>query len=464
MHPLRRFLYISPYFPPAAKVGALRPLKFARHLPPLGWAPVVLADLAPGPLDPELLPLVPPSAVVVRDYSRKAGRRHRALLRSTWDRQRSIPEGEAERREPLGPEGWLAELGSRLSALPRMAEAGSLAALLRPVRELLAGFENPELLTLGPHVADIPHALGAGRRLLQRYRCEAILVNADPYAAMLVGRELSRETGLPLVLDLRDPWAPCELRRPLRPLPQRELADYLERLAVSAAARVILNTENAREAYLTHYPDLPAGRFCTIRNHADPSLFDKPGEPCGSEFLLLLLGNLRRFVSGNALLEALAEVSRRDLGGQRVRLKVVGAAPREARELALDLGVEQCIQWCAPTSYRRVGALMHGADLLVSISHPGLQRIPAKTFDYLTSHRPILSVTDNPELTHILDQAGGARVHSLDDVPGIAASIVEEVRLGRRRRVDRRDVGASSAAASAKLARILEEVVQEGPP
>ncbi|MFT5993917.1 MAG: hypothetical protein ACI82G_002922, partial [Bradymonadia bacterium] len=35
-------LYITPYFPPATKVGALRPLKFVRHLGAHGWRVVVL--------------------------------------------------------------------------------------------------------------------------------------------------------------------------------------------------------------------------------------------------------------------------------------------------------------------------------------------------------------------------------------------------------------------------------------
>ena len=42
---LRRFLYISPYFPPQLKVGALRPLKLLRYLEPRGWAADVLCDL-----------------------------------------------------------------------------------------------------------------------------------------------------------------------------------------------------------------------------------------------------------------------------------------------------------------------------------------------------------------------------------------------------------------------------------
>ena len=80
-------------------------------------------------------------------------------------------------------------------------------------RGLLVGDEAP----LGEHALDLPHALRAARTLLREHRPDVILVNADPFAATLLGARLARESGVPLILDLRDPWALCELRRPMRP-------------------------------------------------------------------------------------------------------------------------------------------------------------------------------------------------------------------------------------------------------
>ncbi len=56
---MRPFLYISPYFPPDSRVGALRPLKFVRHLPSCGYRPVVLADAAGASRDARLEAAVP---------------------------------------------------------------------------------------------------------------------------------------------------------------------------------------------------------------------------------------------------------------------------------------------------------------------------------------------------------------------------------------------------------------------
>ena len=78
---MRRFLYISPYFPPQSRVGALRPLKFARHLPKHGWAPVVLADLKEADaMDRSLPELVPDSTITIFDYSKVAAPNYEKYL------------------------------------------------------------------------------------------------------------------------------------------------------------------------------------------------------------------------------------------------------------------------------------------------------------------------------------------------------------------------------------------------
>ncbi|MFT6629615.1 MAG: hypothetical protein ACJA1R_002893, partial [Flavobacteriales bacterium] len=66
-------LYITPYFPPATKVGALRPLKFVRHLGAHGWRVVVLTDLRNSDATSEALWDAVPEAVDVQfAYSGRA--------------------------------------------------------------------------------------------------------------------------------------------------------------------------------------------------------------------------------------------------------------------------------------------------------------------------------------------------------------------------------------------------------
>lgn len=426
---MRRFLYISPFFPPMTRVGALRPLKFARHLPDFGWAPVVLCEPASaGASDPRLAAAVPASTVVVPRYSR-----------ARTEPPKAVREPKPAAREPAKP-GPLARLAARV---PWRAE---------------------DLNPLGAHAFGIGEALRAARATLADHpECEAIMVNADPWAALLVGARLARETGLPLIQDLRDPWSCCELRRELRPAPMRALVDTLERRAVEAAAAVILNTETARRDYRRHYPDLPADRFRCIRNHADLGLAGRAPAQCEPfpAFSILFLGNFRRFVEGSAVLEALARVRAAGLGPEELQLVVTGSVPAELRAQAEALGVAEMIRAHPFVPYLDIGEIMHRADLLLSFSHPTDQRIPAKVYDYLVSERPLLVVADNPELRELVEAAGGASVHGLDAVDSIAAAILDAHAAGRRPRVERAEVGVDSRSASRELAAILDAAARD---
>lgn len=67
---MRRYLLISPAFPPRSRIGARRALHLCRNLPGFGWQPVVLA--APprdNHLDPRLAESLPPGLVVSHGYS-----------------------------------------------------------------------------------------------------------------------------------------------------------------------------------------------------------------------------------------------------------------------------------------------------------------------------------------------------------------------------------------------------------
>jgi glycosyltransferase involved in cell wall biosynthesis len=428
---MHQVLYITPYFPPQSQVGALRPLKFVRHLPQLGWLPVVLTDLWPGAaVDPALRDAVPPEVPVIHAYSRRAGPALRELQ----------THGPRPKRTPNGRDRLQARV---LQLLPHW-------------------LNNPELIPLGEHGIDIPHALKAARHALEDHPgCEAILVNADPFAACLVGAQLKHETGLPLVLDLRDPWAPCRLRRPRRPAPMRWLEDKLERWCVETADHVILNTRHTLDDYRAHYADLPPEHFSFLRNHFDAQLSGSGRHPGFDRFTLLHLGRFTRFRTADGVLQMLAELQRRGIGPEHLQLAVTGDPGEAAWKAARALGVDDYLRVEGHVSYRKVGAVMAAADVLLMLAEPGaVQRIASKYYDYLGSERPVLAITDNPEAVEIMEQSGAGRALGYGDVAALADAVQAEMALGRQRTVARRPIGVTSREATEQLVAILESVVR----
>jgi glycosyltransferase involved in cell wall biosynthesis len=419
---MRPFLYISPYFPPDSRVGALRPLKFVRHLPARGYRPIVLADAPAEPGDARLVEALPKEVVVVRDY----GRATRRKIFTPKSRVRGVP----------GVKRWPFE-GSRLHSF----------------------FERPDLVPLGPQALDIPHALAAAERLLDQYDCQAILVNADPFAAAVAGALLARRKRVPLFLDFRDPWALCSLRRPLRKRWVDSTLGKLERFAVSSSERVILNTERTRLDYAEHYRDVPAERFVCIPNHADPTLVPHPaddGAPRG-RFTLLFAGTLRRFVEGDVLLALLAALERRGVTGAELGLVIAGKVPTEFLHRAAELGLSDFVELEAPVSYLDVPALLDRADLLVVLSHRDRQRIPAKIYDGALSRRPLLVVTENPELEELATRIGGAVVFAHDAIEPMADFVTKRL-TGAREEVCR-DFDWTSELATSRLATLLDDAI-----
>jgi glycosyltransferase involved in cell wall biosynthesis len=420
---MRPFLYISPYFPPDSRVGALRPLKFVRHLPSHGYRPVVLADVAGASRDARLAAAVPDDVVVIRDYAR-------STRRKIFTPPKGVSNAAASERWPFGD-------GSRLRAW----------------------FERPELVPLGPQALDIPHALAAAERVLDQYGCRAIVVNADPFAAAVAGALLSRRKRVPLLLDFRDPWALCSLRRPLRKRWVESSVAKLERFAVGASERVILNTERARLDYAEHYRDLPVERFVCIPNHADPTLTAAPLEraPAARRFTLLFAGTLRRFVEGDVLLALLAELKRRGVTGEELCLVIAGKVPADFLHRAAELGLGDLLELEAPVSYLDVPALLDRADLLVVLSHRDRQRIPAKIYDYALSRRPLLVVSENPELETLSERVGGAAVFPHDAIEPMADFVSKRL-AGDRAEVARHFEWTSARAAN-RLATLLDEAI-----
>ena len=440
---MRRFLYISPSFPPVTSVGALRPLKFARHLPTHGWAPVVLADLHESDgMSQALVDALPSSTTVRWDYSRHAADAARAFAAGELPRLR-VDAGGKPLEPPAGLKRWL----------PR--------ALRNEYRSRSFWFPDQRWLPMGHNLVDIAHATDAGRRALRTHpECEAIVVNAGPEAALVVGRRLARESGLPMIADLRDPWALCTLRQQGMPAPQRRWVAWIERRFVDASARFILNSETALEDYRAHYADVPAERFACIRNHGDAALIDAGAAATRDVFSILFLGNFRKFVEGDVILEALGRLRYAGYGPDRVRFVITGRILGASRDLAEKLGVTEMFESAPFVPYTEIGPFMASMDLLVALSNDSRQRIPAKVYDYLTSDRPIVVIADNPELREMLAPIAGSEVCGLTDVAAVTAAFARAIDAGRQRHIPRDTTPFDSAAAARALAEHLDAITR----
>jgi hypothetical protein len=310
----------------------------------------------------------------------------------------------------------------------------------------------------------VPAAVLAGRRRIRELAPSAIVVFMMPYSAGLVGVILSRLSGLPLILNLDDSPT-CTDMHPFFPTRLHfRLARALEDYYVKRADAIVYVSARNLEAVRSRQPDARRGTFHLVRYGADRADLQAAarrsedfeiayvGAMSGWWTLIeqqARLGRLRRIyrawtrlgryerlgldqrssspaIIGQAIKEVIAEHP--DWAG-RVKLTLHGnpyPASVVARAMAAA-GVEDVVAVRGPVPHAGVAEILSGADLLF-ITLPGRPdgspggRISAKTYEYLTTDKPILAavppgenwdyLADKPGVW-LVDPADGARMKEI---------------------------------------------------
>lgn len=403
---MRRVLVLNYNFPPLGGAAALRGVTLVRRLPELGYEPVVVTG--PG-----------------RSFGR--WRPQDATLEDALqgiDVHR-IPGAEPERdsRWRVRAERWLAQPG----AWQRWLREG-LVEVGRRVREV-----------------DVVYAdLGA---------------DATAHA----GVRLAREHGVPLVVDLGDPWALDEMR-----VYQTAMHRWVDRAsmrrALCAADVVVMNTREAAEAVRSAFAPLRARTVLALPVGYDEADFAGP-EPVRSDraFRIVHTGSFhtalghslrrtaraRRLLGGGAvqpvdvltrtpifLRQAIERVLRAhpELAG-RIELHLAGLTTDADREALAGLPGVHLLGF---QTHEETIRLIRSADLLflpMQDLPPGhrARMVPCKGYEYLASGRPVLAAMPDGDGRELFERAEAAFVVRPTDVEGMAAAIAAEAGRAERR-------------------------------
>jgi hypothetical protein len=337
--------------------------------------------------------------------------------------------------------------------------------LLRALRRLRMNKLLELLLWPDESIFWLLPALRASRRLTGELAPRAIVVFMMPYSTGLVGTMLSRRGGPALIVNLDDSLT-CSDMHPHFPtrlhyLMARGLEDFYAR---RADATVYVSETNL-QAVRSRLPDVDPRRFHLVRYGADSaevaahvsqsadfeiayvgamtgwwSLIDAHGGPLKDIYATWSrLGRYQRTVLdprtsspafiGRAILQATSEHP--EWKG-RVKLAIHGNPyPAELVSRALaDSGVDQVVSVAPPVPHDEVPTLLAGADLLF-LTLPGRTdgsrggRISAKTYEYLTTNRPILAAVPHGENWDYLADKPGVWLVEPDDTAGMCAVVAE---------------------------------------
>ncbi len=383
---MHRVLVIAYYFPPLGLSGVQRTLKFVKYLPQFGWQPVVLT-------------------VEDRGYFAKDD----SLLTEL-----DGLDIEVIRTPSLDPLHLFRKKG-----VVRMPSGKSLGLL---------GKLSQSVFIPDNKIGWKKHAVHAALRAIETQPVDAIFATAPPYTDFLIGAEIKKRTGIPLVVDYRDAWLENPLHFYLTPL-HRALHRRREQRVLHMADRILSINRPIKERILTGYPFLSHGDVTILSQGFDQEDFRhvRRQRPADAPLRFLYSGTFYYNRSPEAFLRAMRMLFDRQpaLAG-KLEAHFVGSAREEDRELLRTLDLENSVTMHGYLPHREAVQHLVDADVLwMTIGHGRGEEMMStgKLYEYLGARKPILACVPEGAARQVLAKSGAAFFAPPDDSEAIAEQL-----------------------------------------
>lgn len=359
-------------------------MSMSRHLPRLGWDPVVLTidrDTF-AHVDLSLEGTVDPSVRVIRARSVEPFDLYRRFL--GMDSSSPLTASEVISREVQG------------------------------LRHRLAIWIRMNLFVPDARVGWYWNAVRAAQAELSERPVDAVLSIGPPHTAHLVARTVSKRFGIPHVPVLIDPWVDIVYYRGFSRNPLALAVDHaLERRVMGSAAHAVFVTEGARADYVAKYPFLKDGSTVLHWGYDDEPFRRVRTKRRGrSGDVLLHAGNMFDYQNPTALWETIRKMVKR---GKDMRIVFVGTVGPGVKASIEQHGLAGRTEYRGFLPYQdMLNALNQAKYLLVCATEP--RHVPGKLFEYLRAGRPILAYgDDNDEVGRILAETGAGMLFPFSD-------------------------------------------------
>jgi glycosyltransferase involved in cell wall biosynthesis len=402
----KKVLLISYLFPPVGGSGVQRVLKFVKYLPEFGWVPIVLTvkDINYSIRDYSLLDDIGPEIKIVRTGSADPHRLSSFLFSG-------VPGDGSE---------------SKVIKNRRFAEGSSSLQAFRWVRDLIAVPDTA--------VGWIPFAYKAGLRAIQEGGVDVILALAPMNSSTLLARLLSKKTGIPYVLDFRDPWIGGVGGQKFPTRLHKAVNIWLEGKAVKSASALTVYGDILARAFKERYPGF-AGPIAELTNGFDPEDMDGvvAEERTEGRFRIVYMGSLYGYQEGNfrTLLSAMQLLP--DRLRYSMEVVFVGRPSLPARGEVTLAGLEGQITFLSYKPHAEaLGYLQSAHAALLFVQKGDCTSVTGKVFEYLMVGCPILAcIEPSGACAEVLQRAGCADwIVPADDAEALARAIISLAAAG----------------------------------
>ena len=400
-----KILIIAYYFPPDSSSGSFRPLYFARHLHEMGEELYVLTAreknyLPDQPKDHKMLEKVVNKIEIIRTRVYRP-REFVIRLRNFLFNKTNSNGGNA-----------------CITNNDRFDLVNSKSSLIQQIKDTFTDL----LSTPDPHIGWIPSAIAEGRKIIKSKNIDVIYATGSPWTSLIIGAILKQLTGKPLVMDFRDPWV-ANPGFMVRSKLIRFIETHMEQKVISFADKIITNTYELEQDFLTRFPKLNKNKVKTISNAFEEYI---ESEKHNNEKLTLThAGALYFSRNPRNLLQAIINlIKNKTISKENLEVIFLGGISIQDPKIDIILKhplLQNIVKILPRLPYRDAARYQSKSDVLLLIQPDFPLQVPRKLYEYMAFKKPVFGITNSSGAT--------ARVIKEKKIGVVAANQTKEIEL-----------------------------------
>jgi len=382
---MKKVLIVTYYWPPAGGPGVQRILKFAKYLPQFGWQPIILTvhqGEYPA-IDESLINEVPTDIKVYKTGSLEPGFLYKKFL--------------GLKNKDKIPVAVLAEKDKNW-------------------KKKIANWIRLNFFIPDAKIGWLPAAVSTGKKIIDREKPAIIFSSSPPPTVHLIAQKLKKYSSLNWIADFRDPWTDIHYYEEYKRLWLSERFDSrLEKTVLNVADKIVCVSQYDIE--MDFGKKVSTKKCINIANGFDEADFKDiiEAKQSGKIFNLLHLGAVGVERNPVNLFKAIQRMDSEHIISQHdFQLTFVGKVEEVIHDSIKDYGISGYVTLVPYVPHRQALEFSSKATimlLLITQSQKNIRILPGKTFEYMRTKKPVLSLgPENGEVARILDESNTGRV------------------------------------------------------
>ena len=271
----------------------------------------------------------------------------------------------------------------------------------------------------------LPFSFGEACKIIKEKKVDLIYSTGSPWTSHLLAYILKKKTGLPLVLDYRDPWFGNPYETSNHSVLYKKVSLFLEKTIIAKADKVICNTERLKLFYMETFGS--ENKFEVITNGYELLIDENRGNKRKrDEFVIVHAGSLYGGRNPDNFLQAIVNISKQSIP-VRLRVILVGAGDEIKEQIIEKYGqeiVQEIISVTPRVSHSECMSYLVSADLLLLFQQGTKLQVPRKLYEYIGMRKPIFGICEDGETRDIIIE-NKLGVSVKDDVNEIENALAE---------------------------------------